>query len=143
MGGGRTIPCCWRLQQSCPAFSELGRRIQPACNRSSILVGSERESKSAHSVRVSKTSTFWFPTRFRRPKPRNMPEIRTVRCGNGARRAGQGYVKPHSDPRPPSLESRTERGFPHSHSDGCCWVINGKMPNPAKITGPHSFLCRT
>ena len=35
--------------------------------------------------------------------------------------------------RPPSLESRTERGFPHSHSDGCCcWLINVRNKNYIK-----------
>ena len=44
---------------------------------------------------------------------------------------------------PRSLETRTKRGFPHSHSDYGDGTRLGRKANPAKIVGPVRFLHRT
>ena len=44
---------------------------------------------------------------------------------------------------PPSLESRTERGFPHSHSDGCGFVKTDEMQKSAKTMISYRFSRRT
>jgi hypothetical protein len=41
------------------------------------------------------------------------------------------------------LESRRERGFPHFHSDGCCFVEIYKMQKPSKTASFYRFSCRT
>jgi hypothetical protein len=46
-------------------------------------------------------------------------------------------------PVPRSLETRTKRGFPHSHSDYGDGTRFGRKANPAKIAGPVGFLHRT
>jgi hypothetical protein len=42
----------------------------------------------------------------------------SVRCGNDAPRAVWRSLIPEIVARPRCLETRTERGFPHSHTDG-------------------------
>ena len=44
---------------------------------------------------------------------------------------------------PRSLETRTKRGFPHSHSDYGDGTRFGRNANPAEIAGPVRFLHRT
>lgn len=66
-----------------------------------------------------------------------------VRCGNDApwdlRR--NPYAELSLVPR--SLETRTKRGFPHSHSGYGDGTRFGGKANPAKIAGPVGFLHRT
>ncbi len=44
----------------------------------------------------------------------------SVRCGNDAPMAVWRCLNPEILTRPRCLETRTERGFPHSHTDGGC-----------------------
>ena len=46
-------------------------------------------------------------------------------------------------PVPPSLETRTKRGFPHFHSDHGGGLLIATSPNPNKIGGAYRFLRRT
>ena len=46
-------------------------------------------------------------------------------------------------PVPPSLETRTKRGFPHFHSDHGGGLLIATRPNPNKIGGAYRFLRRT
>jgi len=46
-------------------------------------------------------------------------------------------------PVPPSLETRTKRGFPHFHSDDDGGLLTATTPNPTKIGGSYRFLHRT
>lgn len=48
---------------------------------------------------------------------------------------------PNRNPR--RLETRTQRGFPHSHSDGGCGRFSAMNINPAKIADLVRFLHRT
>src|SRR5208337_1134137 len=43
-------------------------------------------------------------------------------------------------PVPPSLETRTKRGFPHFHSDDGGGLQTATRPNPTKIGGFYRFL---
>jgi hypothetical protein len=44
---------------------------------------------------------------------------------------------------PRSLETRTNRGFPHFHSDYGAGTRFNRKADPAKIAGPVRFLNRT
>jgi hypothetical protein len=56
-----------------------------------------------------------------------MPEIRQFAVEMALGGQGSGTWNRIFVLRPPSLESRTEHGFPHSHSDGCCFVNIDEM----------------
>src|SRR5215472_5269724 len=72
-----------------------------------------------------------------------MPKIRqfAVEMALGGRSRDIWERRP--PPRPPRLESRTERSFPHSHSDGRCRVKTDGMQKPAKTMSSYRFSCRT
>jgi hypothetical protein len=46
-------------------------------------------------------------------------------------------------PVPPSLETRTKRGFPHLHSDDDGGLLTATTTNPTKIGVSYRFLHRT
>ena len=46
-------------------------------------------------------------------------------------------------PVPPSLKTRTKRGFTHFHSDDDGGLLTSTKPNPTKIGGSYRFLHRT
>src|SRR5260370_41714291 len=66
-----------------------------------------------------------------------------IRCGNGARWDLKRNLGRRLLPVPPSLETRTKRGFPHFHSDDDGGLLTATTPNPTKIGGSYRFLHRT
>ena len=66
-----------------------------------------------------------------------------VRCGNDAPWALRQNLYGGLSLVPRSLETRTKRGFPHSHSDYDDGTRFGRKANTAKIAGHVGFLHRT
>src|SRR5258708_13144959 len=66
-----------------------------------------------------------------------------VRCGNDAPWDLRRNLYGELSLVPRSLETRTRRGFPHSHSDYGDGSRFGGKGNPAKIALPVGFLHRT
>ena len=66
-----------------------------------------------------------------------------VRCGNDAPWDLRRNLYAELSLVPGSLETRTKRGFPHSHGDYGDGTRFGGKANPAKIAAPVGFLHRT
>ena len=89
-----------------------------------------------------KTRIFVFSI-VRRRHLHEMGRIAGFDCGNDAPWDLRRNLDSELSLVPRSLETRTKRGFPHSHSDyGDGTRLSGKT-NPAKIAGPVGFLNRT
>ena len=89
-----------------------------------------------------KTRIFVFSI-VRRRHLHEMGRIAGFDCGNDAPWDLRRNLDAELSLVPRRLETRTKRGFPHSHSDyGDGTRLSGKT-NPAKIAGPVGFLNRT
>ena len=95
-----------------------------------------------HITRLSEDNDFRGQHQFDETFARNGQDC-WVRCGNDAPWDLRPNLYAEMSLVPRSLETRTKRGFPHSHSDYGDGTRSGGEANPAKIAGPVGFLHRT
>jgi len=80
-------------------------------------------------------------TDAKRADSRENGQKRKIPYGNDAPRARERTLSMPFWPRPRSLETRKQRGFPHSHRDDCCCDPLELKPEPRMNTGDVTDSC--